>query len=580
MKFARVFISILLAVGQFVVTYNAPAAHALSNSLVISHVISGESTSSNSEFVAIYNNGSSDIAMDGYCLKNKALVSFVCVNAESNTKVYIKSHGFLTFASTAFATTHAYTPDSSYVSSNAIQVGGDILTLVDTQGNEVDKVTWGTSGGGISSLTNGTLQRKADTVSGGILLDTDVMQNDFSSMTTLIYPANGSYDVVTLVDICSNLDGSQTMMPAGYLADQNGNCQPDSCLNLAGLQVSVPDHYDSDTSGDCIEHDECDNLTGIQAAIPFNMIRGDNNTCVWDIVPIIITEILPNAVGSDTDNEFIEIHNPTEHTVDLGLYSIKSGVNSDKTYSFPAGSTIAPGEYRAFTDTSMKFTLLNTSSRVVLTAVDGTILGDTGVYYSPSEGESWALIGNTWQYTNQPTPGAANSASLIQEQTVDTTDNGFAPCPAGKYRNPLTNRCRSIAADTTVLASCDSGQYRNPETGRCKKIETASLTPCKDGQYRSEETNRCRNIVVASAKPCKENQYRNEATNRCRNLPAGSLPSAGFAVQPVKETGMAFAGWWALGGVALLAVGYGVWEWRSEILTKLRKILSTFSSGE
>ncbi len=158
------------------------------------------------------------------------------------------------------------------------------------------------------------------------------------------------------------------------------------------------------------------------------------------------------------------------------------------------------------------------------------------------------------------------------------TDASPAPCPVGKYRNTLTNRCRTIEADAAVLATCDIDQYRNPDTGRCKKINIATVTPCRDDQYRSEETNRCRAITAASAqKPCKDNQYRSEETNRCRNLPAANVPESAFAVQPVKEGTMAFVGWWALGGVGLLAVGYGTWEWRREIRRFIGHVVSRFS---
>jgi hypothetical protein len=225
----------------------------------------------------------------------------------------------------------------------------------------------------------------------------------------------------------------------------------------------------------------------------------------------------------------------------------------------------------------MKFTLVNTSSRVILSAADGSTLSDTGIYNTPLDGESWAWIDNAWQYTNQPSPGAANLISLVEEVQIDATDSGLSACPAGKYRNPLTNRCRNITTDSAVLASCDTDQYRNPETGRCRKIENTSLTPCKEGQYRSEETNRCRSIQTAStAKPCKDNQYRSEETNRCRNLPASSVPEAAFAVQPIKDTGLAFIGWWALGGVALLAGGYAIWEWRRELVVLLAKMNERF----
>ena len=136
------------------------------------------------------------------------------------------------------------------------------------------------------------------------------------------------------------------------------------------------------------------------------------------------------------------------------------------------------------------------------------------------------------------------------------------------------NRCRNIETDASVLASCDVDEYRNPDTGRCRKITITSLVPCKDGQYRSEETNRCRNIVVASSKkPCTDNQYRSEATGRCRNLPVASVPNAAFGVKPVEDSAIVFMGWWVMGGVVLVAVGYSIWEWRREMIGLTKKVL-------
>jgi hypothetical protein len=576
-RIGSVLICIIVAVGQLQLPVS-PVHASGSSTVVISHVITGETASSSSEFIAVYNNAASDIDMKGYCFKNKSSVVVACVSADSNTKVFIKSHDYLTFSSTVFASAHNYSPDTNYVSSNALQVGGDALTLLDANNSEVDKMTWGTSGGGITSNTNGTLIRKVNPAASGQLLDTDVMSSDFTSSTnSLTFPQNASYDVVTIIDVCPNIDGTQATMPLNYLADGSGNCQPDSCLNIAGLQVSVPDSYNADAVGNCTPHDECDNLSGIQSTIPVNMVRANLNDCAWDVAPLVLNELMPNAVGTDTGNEFIEIYNPTNRTIDLSLYSVKTGISSDKTYAFPIGATIAPGEYRTFSDSTMKFTLVNTSSRIVLSAIDGTTLGDSGAYDSPAEGESWALINGSWQYTNRPTPGSDNTPSVIEEQesAPDASDTGPTPCPAGKYRNQLTNRCRTIVADAAVLAACESDQYRNPDTGRCRKIDKSTLAACKDNQYRSEETNRCRTVTLASAqKPCKDNQFRSEETNRCRNLPPTTVPDAAFAVKPVKDSGMAFVGWWALGTVVLAAGGYGVWEWRRELVQLWRRLFN------
>ncbi|HET8884693.1 MAG TPA: hypothetical protein VFM68_04455, partial [Candidatus Saccharimonadales bacterium] len=132
------------------------------------------------------------------------------------------------------------------------------------------------------------------------------------------------------------------------------------------------------------------------------------------------------------------------------------------------------------------------------------------------------------------------------------------------------------------LTACKIGQYRHPETNRCRNtISTSgSLKPCKANQYRSAETNRCRNVATAAStlKPCNDNQYRSAETNRCRKIVATSVPEAAFAVEPVVESGKAFVGWWTLGGVGALAIGYGAWEWRREAATALRKVAEFFTS--
>lgn len=584
MRAVRVIVSFSLVVMQLSVL--VPRVSAASPSgVVIAQMYPGATGVAAQEFVELYNNSTSDVNITKWCIhySSAAGTSFTklgCITPPDNqTDLWVKPGGYATFVSNEYKAAYAVSADGYFAGGISATAGH--IKLTDATGGEIDRLGWGTAANpettAMSAPANGkSLERIG---ANGVMQDTNNNVNDFVQAAPVFHNST-VYEVVTIVDLCPNIPDAQTVVPSGYALDEYGNCQPDSCLNIAGLQTSVPDHYDSDATGNCTRHDECDNVDDIQTDIPDNMVRGDGNDCDWDIQPLVITEILPDAVGSDTGNEFIEVYNPTDHMVDLDLYSVAVGINGEKTYAFPVGATIAPGEYRAFTNSAMKFTLVNTTSRVVLQAINGLVLGDTGTYNSPAEGESWALINGTWQYTNQLTPGAENQPSIIEAAPSDATDSEQAACPAGKYRNPLTNRCRTITADAAVLATCDSDQYRNPETGRCKKIATTSLTPCKDGQYRSEETNRCRNIVTAGTqKPCKDNQYRSEETNRCRNLPVSSVPDAAFAVQPVKDTGMAFVGWWALGGVGFAALGYAGWEWRSEVASAWAQVIGR-SSGK
>ncbi|MCY1311612.1 hypothetical protein D9M70_619300 [compost metagenome] len=135
------------------------------------------------------------------------------------------------------------------------------------------------------------------------------------------------------------------------------------------------------------------------------------------------------------------------------------------------------------------------------------------------------------------------------------------PCREGQYRSEDTNRCRSIVATVaSVLKPCADNQFRNPDSGRCKKIASSdelALADCGEGRERNPETNRCRNIKTVA-----------------------SIPEVAFAVESVKDTTQAFVGWWALGGIGILALGYGVWEWRRELAVLFGRLAAFIHSSK
>ena len=276
-----------------------------------------------------------------------------------------------------------------------------------------------------------------------------------------------------------------------------------------------------------------------------------------------------NEIAANTVDQFIELQNDNDHDISLEGCQLQTNRSQTKAYTF--GTEVLPvGELRVVMIRNTELTLTKTTSGIVyVLSSDGQSEVDMQSYSNLASDTSWArMTDGAWAQTYTVTPTLAN---VLQK---------YLPCDDGYIRNDMTGRCNKIVT-AAVLADCSEGQYRSEETGRCRSIPVASvLTACKLGQYRSEETNRCRNIVAASVqKPCKDNQYRSEETNRCRNLPAASVPESAFAVQPVKEGAMAFVGWWALGGVGLMAVGYGAWEWRQEIRRFVGQVASYLSAG-
>lgn len=272
-----------------------------------------------------------------------------------------------------------------------------------------------------------------------------------------------------------------------------------------------------------------------------------------------ITEILANSrncAPTDTAGEcrdFIKLYNPTSQAIDLSSFRLRVGYQgqaSSAGNTFLLGDVIGAGEYKALAKSAddRYISLTNGGAYIWLEDMHGVKIYESTIIEYPDasaeskKGQAWAYDSSDekWKWTSQPV--ARNSASIFSSLVVATTPkvttSSLAPCKDGQYRSEETNRCRLLSSTATALAPCDDDEDRNPVTNRCRKTAnlTSQLTPCREGQERNRETNRCRN--VASTSP----------------------PSAAFAVEPIAETGKAFVGWWALGGVGSLAMGYGAWE--------------------
>lgn len=292
-----------------------------------------------------------------------------------------------------------------------------------------------------------------------------------------------------------------------------------------------------------------------------------------------------SEIASNVDEQFIEIINSGEKTVITT--GCKLTVGDSGVRENIGDIELNPGEFLTIKIKNTKLKLPKTKGKVYLLDEAGSKI-DISEYNNMPKGASWSLVDDEWARTFAITEGAAN---IFKE---------YPDCQNGYERNML-GRCVKISVPP-IEGSCPVGQYRHPETRRCRKIEAAKIiTPCKDGYYRSEETGRCRSIASAAAKtlkPCPEGQFRNSATGRCkkiastddiakecpegfernpqtkrcRKIKSANMPTVGSAAAEVKQVAGATWGWWVFGGVSLLAVGYGVWQWRWEISQFVRKI--------
>lgn len=356
-------------------------------------------------------------------------------------------------------------------------------------------------------------------LSNGEVIDTNNNSFDFTDTESNIVDSLPNIAQEPLVDVCNNFDGIQNFVPPSYTSEDG------QCTQTVNQPLSEKCHG------------------------------------------VVLSEILPNPAGVDTGNEYIELYNTTGKEVNLAECSIKIGSSVKKL-----SGVIAPG-YQAI----YGFVLPNTSGGAV-ELITGATEEVVNYPIDLKDDQAWALINGQWQLTEQPTPGAENIAYLTVEEvnTTSVSSGSLEPCPEGKYRNPETNRCKTIEVEEG-LKPCDPGQMRNPETNRCKKTAEVltSIKPCDPGQERNPATNRCRKVSAKVAlASCKEGQERNPDTNRCRKVASTSTssPTSSQLEQDVKQKQNISYG--IFGAMAVLVFGYGIYEYRANIanfFTRLKK---------
>ena len=283
-----------------------------------------------------------------------------------------------------------------------------------------------------------------------------------------------------------------------------------------------------------------------------------------EYLPVEISEFLPDPVSPQTDaeDEFIELYNPNEDSVNLKDYVIKTGNDSQYGYTF-GDVDIEAGGYLTIYSKDSGLVLSNTSGAVRIYSPDDELFDQT-TYDVTESGQSYIKDQGVWKLTTEPTPDKENILSLPIGDGEEVEETELQPCRPDQYRNPETNRCKLIET-ASQLQECASDQYRSPETNRCRSLSTttSSLTPCKQGQYRSPETNRCRSLASNTSKitACKAGYERNIETNRCRKIVSVASPEDSLkqfaAIDPVRQVN-----WPIIAIVGGSAVMYGLYESR------------------
>lgn len=142
------------------------------------------------------------------------------------------------------------------------------------------------------------------------------------------------------------------------------------------------------------------------------------------LLPIQISEVLPNPVGDDTQSEWIELYNPTESDVLLDGWSTSDVYGAVTTYSF-THNIISAHSFYVLERSESGITLNNDQEQVVLSSPAGQSVS-TAIMITIPEGKSFSFIDGTWIWAD-PTKGGTNSTTLSSPSPSPTVQPSPTP---------------------------------------------------------------------------------------------------------------------------------------------------------
>ena len=108
---------------------------------------------------------------------------------------------------------------------------------------------------------------------------------------------------------------------------------------------------------------------------------------------VVINEVEANPAGTDTGNEWVELYNPTDQTVNIGGWKLSTTKGDTVTLTLSEGTTIASGEYKVYTYTSQWID--NEGESIILKNALNQIVDETPTLNdTANSGSTWARSPN------------------------------------------------------------------------------------------------------------------------------------------------------------------------------------------
>lgn len=395
---------------------------ASSPSLVVSQL---KITSSNGQFITLYNATNSSLNMSNYQLEY--FNNYDLTKATSSKLIDLSgtlpAHGYYMVSDDSLLLCYQLTVDSVSLDFSSTAGLVDILGLAQTSPGVSatpvleDYVGWSkTAASGAQTLptnVNAFLQRQPV---------------DGQNNPAVSGPGSGSW---------------QTVQP-----DPNNAC---GLVSATGTPLASPASLSqllpgSEPAATIVPGDSSDDASPPAPSLP--------NADVGLKAPII-TELLPNPAGTGNDgtDEFVELYNPNTTAFDLSGFSLQAGTTSLHTTSFPSGTTLPPQAFTAFYSADTGLSLSNSGGQVMLLDPFSNAISATNVYGAAIDGQAWALANGQWYWTTTPTPNAANviNKPVSSKKTSKTSKSKTAKATG----TAKTNSAKSHSSANSTSSSGD-----------------------------------------------------------------------------------------------------------------------------
>lgn len=147
----------------------------------------------------------------------------------------------------------------------------------------------------------------------------------------------------------------------------------------------------------------------------------------------LISEILPNPEGNDSEGEFVELKNPLPKTIDISGWYLDDAEGASPPFLIPANTSLSPFGILVFSEPGLGLSLKNSADEVRLLSPDRSVR-QVVAYTDVEEDLSYALADDgLFYWTSMLTPGEPNRfpEPLASYEPGSLTIESALPNPAG-----------------------------------------------------------------------------------------------------------------------------------------------------